>query len=487
MSVSSGLRLSIRITFLATLMSGVMQAFTMVVLARLLGPLDYGFFVVCLSINALSVAFFASALERAMVIEADEAAMHGRTLPLLAFQLVIAAVTLAICAAIRAATHWQIDVRVLAIILVAQALASVAMVPRAMLRRQLRFQRIVGGELCGQFLGNLVLATILAKEGFGSFALAAGVAAGQIIAAVWVLTSAPRDLLHPRLRGMDALLRTMYGVVKVASLEAVNGQITPVAVTGVLGAVALGLFNRVYTLVTLPVQLLVSSANRVMISGLVAVADNPERQRSAMYRLLRVVSSIITPLSLGVAGAGPSFVTVVLGDRWLSAAPIVPLLSVAVVGNMMGAVLAQLAEATQRFSEKVRTQALSTVLLMVALIIGGYWGLLGVATGAMLGALTFCGLYLRLTSRIIGVPLGKLLHWLAPSWLAGLACFAAARGIGSILAGQADAYLTLSAQIAACGISAGLVLLLLDKPLVIEMAHLALPARLHRAVQRLLD
>jgi PST family polysaccharide transporter len=486
MSVAGGLRASVRITLLATALSGIMQACTMVLLARLLGPSDYGFFVVCLSINALSVAFFSTALERAMVIEADEAAIHGRTLPLLIFQLAVAGVTVAICATIRAATGWQIDVRVLAIILVAQALASVAMVPRALLRRQLRFQRIVGGELTGQFLGNLVLAVILAWAGWGPFALAMGVATGQIIAAVWVLTAAPRDILHPRLHGMAGLLRTMYGVVKVASLEAVNGQITPVAVTSVLGAVALGLFNRVYTLVTLPVQLLVSSANRVMISGLVAVADDPERRRNAMYRLLRVVSSIITPLSLGVAGAGQSFVSVVLGDRWLSAAPIVPLLSVAVIGNMLGAVLAQLAEATQRFNEKVRTQALSTVLLVVALILGGRWGLVGVAAGAMAGALIFCALYLRLTSRIIDVPVGTLLRWLAPSWAAGLASFAAARGAGAALAGHADAYLTLAAQIAACGLSAGTLLLLLDKPLLIEMAQLTLPARLHNAVGRAL-
>lgn len=484
-AVGSRLRVSVKITFMATMLSGVIQAATMVLLARLLGPLDYGFYIVCLSINALSVSFFSTALERAMVIEADERAVEGRALPLLAFLFAIAALALGLCAAVRGLTGWQVDLRVLAIVLAAQALAGLAMVPRALLRRRMTFGRIVGGELCGQLLGSLVLAALLAKIGLGPFALASGFAAAQLIAAAWVIASSPAGLFRIRVDGMRGLLATMFGVVKVASLEAVNGQITPVVVTSALGAVALGLFNRVYNLVTLPVQLLVSSVNRVMISGLVAVADDAERRRGAMRMLIRVVSTVITPLAFGVAGAGRTFVAVVLGEKWMAAVQIIPLLSIAVVANMMGTVLGQLAESVQRFNDKVRVQALSTVLLVAALLVGGRWGLTGVAAGAMTGAILFFILYLRLTAAIIAVPVMMLLRWLAPSWAAGLASYAAARGV-ALLAGHAGIYATLAAQIAACGAAAGLVLLLLDRPLLFDLSRMLLPGRVHGVVARAL-
>lgn len=483
-TASSRLRVSVKLTFLATALSGVIQAATMVLLARLLGPVDYGFYIVCLSINALSVSFFISALERAMVIEPDETALTGRAVPLFLFLCAVGCVAIAICGAIRGLTGWQVDLRVLAIMLGAQALAGLASVPRAILRRRLTFGRIVGGELCGQLLGSFALAAVLASAGWGAFALAFGFATAQLVAAGWVLTTASSGLLRPRIGDLGSLLRTMWGVVKVAALEAVNGQITPVAVTSVLGVVALGLFNRVYNLVTLPVQLLVSSVNRVMISGLVAVADDAERRRAAMRTLMRVVSTIITPLALGVAGAGHTFVAVVLGDKWMAAVPIIPLLSIAVVGNMMGTVLGQLVEAVQRFNDKVRVQALSTLGLVTSLLIGGAWGLVGVASGAAAGALLFFVLYLRLTCTIIAVPFGTLLRWLLPSWVAGAASFAAARGVEMLLAGSAGLYAMLAAQIAACGAAAGIAMMLLDPALLIDLSRMLLPAPAHRLIVR---
>lgn len=485
-AASARLRGGVKITFLGTMFSGVIQAATMVILARLLKPLDYGFYIVCLSINALSVSFFISALERAMVLEADETAIRGRALPLVVFLVAVAGLTVAICGAIREATGWQVDLRVLAIMLGAQALAGLAIVPRALLRRHVSFARIVGGELCGQLFGSFALAAVLAKLGWGPFALASGFAAAQVIAAACVFSTAPAGLLRLRLDGTRGLLRTMLGVVKVASLEAVNGQITPVAVTSVLGAAALGLFNRVYNLVTLPVQLLVSSVNRVMISGLVAVADDHDRRRDAIRKLMRVVSTVITPLALGVAGAGRTFVAVVLGDKWVAAVPIIPLLSIAVVANMMGTVLGQLAESVQRFNDKVRVQALSTVLLVTALLIGGHWGLTGVAAGAATGALLFFFLYMRLTSAIIAVPMARLMRWLAPSWAAGLASYAGARGVDALMPAAAGIYVTLAAQIAACGAAATLTLLLLDRPLLLDISRMLLPDRVHGIVMKIL-
>ena len=482
---SDRIRSSVKVTLVATILSGLVQAATMVVLARLLEPQDYGFFVVCLSINALSVAFFMSVIERAMVIEGDGVSLAGRSLPLVLGLIGVGAVALAICAAIHHITGWAIDVRILAIILVAQSLSAVATIPRAAMRRQLRFGRVVGGEVAGQLLGNLLTAAFLASRGYGAFALVAGFSVGLLVSTLWVLLGSTAGLRGFGVAGVGPLVRTAGGVAKPASVEALNGQISPLVVSSVLGVVSLGLFNRIYTIVTLPVQLMISSLNRVLISALVTVSGDLERRQRGANLMLRMAAALITPITFGVAGSGHNFVVTVLGPRWTEAAPIVPLLALAVWGNMVGALLGQLAESVRRFNDKTRVQAIATILLVVALLAGSPWGMTGVATGVMIAGLGLAGLYVRLTADILETPARTILGWFVPGWIAGIAAASAALAVGWLMSGSSPP-LVLAAQVAACGVATGLSYILLDRALIREISHTLMPQPIDRLVTRLL-
>ena len=488
MSSESGdrVRSSVKVALVATIVSGIVQATTMVVLARLLEPRDYGFFVVCLSINALTIAFLMSGIERAMVIEPDEAVLEGRALPLVLILLVLGAVAVGICAFIRHMTGWAIDLRVLAIMLGAQALSGVATVPRAMLRKHLSFMRIVTGEVVGQVCGNLLTAAALAVLGFGVFSLTAGFAVGLSVSTLFVLTALPRSLRGFKIVGLSSLAHTAGGVFKPASVEALNGQISPLVVSSLLGPISLGLFNRVYTIVTLPVQLMVSSLNRVMISALVSVSADLERRRRGTNLMLRMAAALITPLTFGIAASGPAFVATMLGPKWASAAMIIPFLAVAVWANMIAALLGQLAESVRRFNEKTKIQFISTAVLVGALLVGSMGGMTGIAIGVMISALFLAALYIRLAATIIEVPVKMLLIWLVPGVIAGIACASAALIVAALLTKAAPPFV-LSGQIAASGAAAIMSYLILDRVLICEISRTLMPRAIDRIIQRQLS
>lgn len=485
--VGDRIRSSVKITLVATVLSGIIQAATMVVLARLLEPQDYGFYVVCLSINALSTAFLMSVVERAMVIEGDGFAPSGRSLPLMLGLLLISLTALAICALIKTLTGWAIDLRILAIVLAVQAISGIAIVPRARLRKQLQFGRIVTGEVIGQVLGNFLTAAVLASLGFGSFALATGFAVGFATSTLWMLagTGIFAKFGGCRTDGFGPLARTVGGVIRPASVEALNGQISPLVVSSLLGAVSLGLFNRVYTIVTLPVQLMISSLNRVLISALVTVSDDLERRRRGAQMMLRMAAALVTPLTFGVAGSSHAFVATVLGPKWTSAAAIVPFLAIAVWGNMIGALLGQLAESVRRFNDKTRVQAIATTILVGAMIVGAHWGMIGIAAGAMVAGLALAMLYVRLAADILETPARTIIRWFVPSWIAGIAAAASATLVGYLLPGK-EPPIVLAAQVAACGGAAALSYALIDRALVMEISRMLLPSRVDAIVRRLL-
>jgi len=484
-TTGSRIRSSVKITFAATILSGLAQALTMVVLARLLGPSDYGYYAVSLSISGVTVGFLASALERAMIVEPDVESLRGRSLMVTALLSAVAVVTVVTCGGIAYATGWKIKLDVLAVVCATQAIASIAIVPRAFLRRHFSFARISGGELAGLILGGGLASIAFAALHYGPYALAIGYVVTNIVSAAFVLWKPPSGMLRLKLRDTGHLLQTATGMVKVAGLEAVHGQLSPIVLSAALGPAPLGLFNRVYSIITLPVQLLTSSMGRVMVSGMVAVADDLARLKRASGMLLRVAGAVMTPLAFGIAGSNEAFTGTVLGPKWLVAAPLIPIMAVTVWCNMIGSLFGVLAESVRLFNDKLRIQSMSTAVLVVCLLTGSLWGLVGVAAGSSLASIFFFVMYARLTLRTLQMGWPELLRWFAPGWLAGAACFAVTSLIQLGLNGRPHP-LVLAIQIAACGLATLICYLVVDRRLLGELSRSILPGKISLVVDRVL-
>jgi lipopolysaccharide exporter len=480
--LGSRIRSGVKVTFAATIISGVIQALSMVVLARLLNPSDYGYYALSLSIASITVSLVINVIERAVVIQSPGETLVGRTIPAAFLTFLVSIVTVCVCAVIARETNWRIRVDILAFICLTQGLASVAIVPRAILRRNLRFRRLAAGDLCATILGNGLTTIAMASLGFGSYALAGGFLVSNLISTATALWAPPPGTFTIDIRGAAKLARTVTAISQIAGLEATHAQVTSITLGAIVGPVALGLFNRVYTLITLPIQLLTSSMGRVMLSGLVAVADDADRFHRSSAMLIRIAAALMTPLALGMVGASKEFTLALLGPKWIAAAPLVPFLAITVWCNMVGSLFGVISEAVQRLKAKFWIQSFSTGALITLVLVGSHWGLLGVVVGAMAASLLFIGLYLTLCCRILSVPISHVLSWLGPGFVTGLSCFAAARALHAYFVGFAPAPLLLL-QVLACGVITGICYIILDRQLVREMSRAMLPAKIDSWVQ----
>lgn len=479
-------RASVRLTLGGTFASAVVQFATMVTLARLLTPADYGYYIVALSINAVSTAFMASAFERALIIEPDDAqAMNGRTIPVLGVLISVSLLALMITKAISVVTGWAVDSKVLATVLAAQIIAAIALVPRAKLRRTYRYAPIVCGEVGGLILGNFTFAYFLAQQGYGPFALAFGMMVGNTVGAIAILSFDRTGMESIRIEETGHVRSTALGLIKVTGAEAVNGQITPLIVSALLGPVTLGLFNRIYTLTALPIQLMVASVNRVLLAFFIDASEDLEKSRLICRRIVRMIGLLTIPCSLGVGGAANEFVLTVLGESWIEGVASVPFITLAMAGVMIATVLGQLAEARKYFNEKVRVQFISTIILVIAAVVGSMGELLGVSIAVLLAAVIFLILSIRLASKIVDVPELEIANWLLPSLIVGCVCFVLNVILSSTLEAQ-SVYLVFALQIGGSGIVALFGALILLRDVLDDIVRMALPAKLAERVRRLL-
>jgi O-antigen/teichoic acid export membrane protein len=483
-SISAQVRSGVKLTFVTTLVAGLVQASLMVILSRLLQPADYGLYAAAMAVANLTTGLTVNVLERTLIIDTQDATPPAATATMILLSVaMVALTTFAIMLAIKQLTDWPMPPGVLGALLAAHLLSSLAVVPRVMLRRKLLFRRIVLGELASQVVAGGILSVTLAATGWGAQGLALAQVGVQLVILLSVVWGSVLRFGRVTLRQLGGFIMTASHIGRIAALEMANGQVPPLALTAMTGPVSLGLFNRANSLVQLPIQLLTTSMTRVMISALVHVIDDRERLRSGMARLVGCAAAIVTPVAFGIAGSNRAFTGVVLGTKWLAAAPLMPFLAISVWAVMMGYLFSVLSEANRNFTEKVRIQTISTVALIAGMFLFFWLGLIGAAIGMACAGAIHLFLYMRLGARILDHPLRKVVDWLRPGLAAGALCFALTAALAQLL-GDWSPFLLLPLQIACCGVATLLYYALFQRTLLNEIAANALPDRLRTKLFR---
>jgi O-antigen/teichoic acid export membrane protein len=93
------------------------------------------------------------------------------------------------------------------------------------------------------------------------------------------------------------------------------------------GADALGIYGRSYQLINIPTDNLNSAAGEVAFSALSRIQNEPFRLRSYFLKGYSLVLALTVPLTIMFALFAHDVILIVLGPKWIAAAPILRLLA----------------------------------------------------------------------------------------------------------------------------------------------------------------
>lgn len=432
--VSGSIRSGIRATFLGTIFTGIVQFAFLVILARILSPRDYGEYALCLSVCTLSTALVNGVIERSLVVHVSDDALRDKTSAIFLVAILTSVLSMAVVTCISIAGIIDISIKLLSLLLVASVIGSIAIIPRVAMRRDLQFGWIVVSEISSMFVGSGVVTVYLAISHWGSYSLAVGQVAQSIILVVILRLNCSLDdsWVKADLRDCMSLVRSAAGVWKTAAAEMINSQVAPLVLATRLGAVPLGLFNRTYSLVQMPIQLLTGSLSRVMVSALFAMRDDLPRFRENLMSLVSVAGVIIAPVAAGIAGSNETFILLAFGRNWLEAASFLPFIAISSWAVMMATLYGIALEAVRAFDVKTRNQIISTCCL-IALSLAGTWiGLAGAAAGIALSGCILLLLTACAAAAELKISRMESLRWLLPGLVIAVPCFALSYLIGSM-------------------------------------------------------
>jgi O-antigen/teichoic acid export membrane protein len=265
----------------------------------------------------------------------------------------------------------------------------------ALLRRQMRFGALALVEVAGGVLG-LTGSIALAVAGYGYWALVANavLAAGGSAIAAWIFCSwRPSGFVG--LSGVRELIAFGGHVTGANVTNYLARNLDSILIGKFLGANTLGLYQRAYELVLLPVAQVCVPIGYVAIGTLSRLKDEADRYREAFRDLFCTMLLINLPLAAWALAIADVGVPLVLGPQWERAARIFVLLGPMLAIQPVGHAVSWLMTTQGRTGELLKTSLLLNAMSAVVVAVSIRWGVEAVAASYALS-----GFFLRMPVNI---------------------------------------------------------------------------------------
>ena len=208
------------------------------------------------------------------------------------------------------------------------ALSAASIVPLALLRRSMAFNRIAVLNVAAALVAGCT-AILLAYMGFGPWAI---VVQGLVSATATSLLAIALADWRPRLQFSASAVRELlgyssnlvgFGVVNYWARNADN-----LLIGKFLGSFSLGVYSRAYTLMLLPISEVISVLGTVMFPALSSIQEDKARVKRIYLRAMPMIALIAFPMMLGLMVVAEPFVLALFGERWIAVAPLLRILCI---------------------------------------------------------------------------------------------------------------------------------------------------------------
>jgi O-antigen/teichoic acid export membrane protein len=302
---------------------------SLMVLARLLGPKDFGLVGMVTAFTGVLMLFrdfglSAAAIQRTNVTDEQISTLFWINMVV---GVLLGLLAVAGAPAIAAFYHEPRLIGVTAVLALGFVFNAAGVQHSVLLQRQMRFTALAIVNTVGLIVGTAI-GIGGAKAGYGYWALVAMTVTVPLVSTVgfWLTTAWVPGRPHKRV-GIRSMMRfggtvTLNGLVAYAA-----SNFDKVLLGRYWGVDALGIYGRAYQLINIPTDNLNSAAGEVAFSALSRLQDNPARLKSYFLKGYSVVMAFTFPITIACALFANDMILVLLGPKWAAAAEIFRLLA----------------------------------------------------------------------------------------------------------------------------------------------------------------
>ncbi|WP_243075662.1 lipopolysaccharide biosynthesis protein [Microbacterium sp. SS28] len=279
---------------------------------------------------------------------------------------------------------------------------------RADMSRNLRFGRLVVVETSAQALG-LAVGLAMAFAGTGYWALV-GQQIGQTVAALGFLIALARWFPGGISRGepMRGLLGYGVNMFGTQLLTYTSRNVDSIVIGARFGAADLGLYNRAFQLMMLPLLQLNAPSTRVALPVLSRLQDDKARYAAFITFGQTALLSVIGAVLALLGAQAESVIRIMLGPQWLEAVPVFRILLVAGFFQAAGYASYWVFLSKGLMRQNLYYSLVTRPLMIVAILVGSIWGMYGVAIAYSASIAIMWPLSLLWVRRSSDAPVGAM-------------------------------------------------------------------------------
>jgi len=361
----------------------VIRVASMVVLARLLTPEEYGLVGMVVPLTEFVLMFRDMGLSAATIQKAQIS--HAQVSTLFWINVGIGVVLAMITAALAPVIAWYYgEPELIPITLVSAIgfiLGGLAIQHESLLKRQMRFGAVAVIEVASVSVG-IVTAIVSALLGAGYWALVLWNLAISVTATIGVWTASGWRPGWPSLRcGVRSMLDFGRDVIGFRVVNYFARQSDKILLGRFHGKFVLGLYGRAHNLLTSPLSQITWPITTVAMPVLSRIQDDRRRYASYYTRLVQLLSFVTMPMVVFLAVCSKSVISLMLGAQWAGASRIFQILAAAAFIQPLSATAGIVLLSLGRTARLFKYGIFHSVAVVLGFAIGVRWGAVGVAAG----------------------------------------------------------------------------------------------------------
>ncbi|MDW3207334.1 MAG: lipopolysaccharide biosynthesis protein [Alphaproteobacteria bacterium] len=383
-SISGGV-----VTLIAQGIKVAVQVVSIVLLARLLSPDEFGLFAIVLAFLTILELFKDMGLSGATVQRAE--VTHRQLSTLFWLNAALGVSVAALFACIAPGLAWFYDEPVLRDVAAAAALTMIftgfSAQHLALLRRQMRFKALSVVQTGSEIVALGVAVTAAASDlGIWALVFQRLTWGFATLAGSW-LTSGWRPGRPGRLSEIGDQIRFGTNATGAMLLGRFASSADKMAIGWLWGVGPLGLFERSQKLTMMPVVNICTPLASVALPMLSRLVDEPDRYRTAYQAVAQRICMLTAPVSALVFMSADTVTAAVLGEQWSRAAPILSWLGLSLMYAPLTYTLSWLYMSQDRTPEMLRANMANVGLNLIALAISLPLGPVFIAMAYALGGI----------------------------------------------------------------------------------------------------
>ncbi|MDE2111707.1 MAG: MOP flippase family protein [Alphaproteobacteria bacterium] len=413
-------------SFIARFGSQLCQLVVSITLARMLTPNEFGIIGMLLVFTGFAQSFSDFGLGSALIYYQNVTEVHRSSAFWLQLGVGVFLTVLFYVLAPFIADFYSLPIltrlaRLLSCVFFFQA---VGQTHSALFAKEFRFKALAISNV-GAATGSGIIAVIVAHAGYGVWALAwQPVVSAVTLAFLLSLQSPWRPRLMFNWAAASELWRYGSYLMGHGSLNYWLRNGDNLLIGKVLGAHALGVYARAYSLMLLPLTNIGSAVGQVMFPALSQLQNDVAKFRYQYLAATRGIALVSFPLMAGVAALARPLILFLLGDKWAEVVPILQILSLVGLFQSIIFPVGWIFTALGKTKAQFHLSIVLGIAFAAAMFMGIQHGVLGVTYAYAAWTLLSGLLNLRLVGLYIKTSVTAMLLAVAPiAVLAGVMGF----------------------------------------------------------------